>query len=341
MIVKSHLKYFVLALFSVFALTACSNSTESPDDVIQKAKAAVVEVKSGTVKVSAVVQGTSGTDDLQFSGDMSVTFDKRDENNKAVDLQMVLSGIMKAGDRQLDGDLDFKFITLDNNFYLQVNDLSSSDPTIASIKPFVNMYAGKWLRIKEDFIPESIRNFQNEDEAMALKRQQLEDLFQETKLFTVNKEYGVEKLNGNKVYHYGLEVNRAGFKDYVTKAAIIDGRELTDAEVEASIGILDYLKDAELYIDTKTYYIPKSIFRFTGEIIDQGSNIEMELIIEGSGYNDSVDVKVPDGAEDFNPLNLLMGLGDVPTLPDSVNAEEPVKDVTEEADADDSKDTAE
>ena len=310
-------KYLILAALAIFALSACGEPLESPESVMTKAKQAIVDVSSGHVEITADAEGQNGSDDLVFEGAMELTFDKNDEENQKMDVHVMLSGDMKAGESNLNGDLDVNFIILDKEYYVQLNKLSSSDESLTSIEPFINLYLGKWLRIAEDFIPENIRDLQTEDEAMKLKKNQLEDLFVETKLFNVIKEYGVEKLNGKKVYHFGLAVNMAGFKDYMAKAAIIDGRELTLQEIEEAVAVLSYIKQSEVYIDVDDYYVLKSVSKFTGEALsDAGANLEVEIVIEGSDYNKSVSVVVPEGVEDFNPLNLIMGLGGVPTLPD-------------------------
>ena len=325
-------KYVLLALVATLLLSACNKPLEAPEAVIEKAKQAVIDVQSGQVEVVATVDGNNGRDDLDFDGNMSLTFDKREEDNSKFDLHLDVSGKMQTGEQNLDGDLDVNFITMDKEYYVMLNELSSSDPSVASIEPFINLYSGKWLRIAEDFIPENIRELQGQDEAFMLKKKQLEDLFAETTLFDVVKEYGVEKLNGHSVHHYGLAVNMNGFKDYMSKAAIIDGRELTQQEIEEAVTVLSYIREAEVYIDVDTYHIIKSVFRFSGEAISSDASLEVEIVVDGSDYNKSVSIEVPEDAEDFNPLNLIMGLGGVPALPeeDSAMLEEAVSEAMEE-----------
>jgi hypothetical protein len=324
-------KYLLLAGLTIFVLSACGESLESPEVVIDKAKQAIVDISSGTVDVSAEAEGKNGTDDLLFEGGMELTFDKSDAENQKLDLHIMLSGNLQAGEKSLDGDLDVNFVTVDKEYYVKLNKLSSSDESLTSIQPFIDLYIGKWLRIAEDFIPENIRELQGQDEAIMLKKKQLQDLFVETTLFDVVKEYGVENLNGEKVYHYGLQPNIGGFKDYMAKAAIIDGRELTAQEIEEAVKVLSYIKEAELYIDVDDYYVLRSIFLFSGAALSEeaDANLEVEIVIDGSDFNKSVSVKAPEGAEDFNPLNLMMGFGGVPTMPDGTEGLEEME-ITEE-----------
>ncbi|MBN2306967.1 hypothetical protein JXD20_03200 [Candidatus Peregrinibacteria bacterium] len=317
-------KYLILMLVSIFLLSACGDKLEDPETVIHKAKEAVTDIASGRVEVSADAEGQNGTDDLLFEGSMNLIFDHEDEENKKMDMHVALSGDMKTAEKQLQGDVDFEFVTTDGEYYVKLNELSSTDESLAPMQPFIDMYKSKWLKIAKDFIPENIRELQEEDEATKLKKEQLEDLFVETALFNVIKEYGIEKINGEKVYHYGIKPNMEGFKDYMVKAAIIDGREMTAQEVEEAVKVLAYIKDAELYIDADDYYILKAILVFSGAALNEeaDASLEVKVVIEGSDYNKTVTVKAPEGAEDFNPLVLMMGFGGVPTVSEDAAMEE-------------------
>jgi len=326
-------KYSLLVVASVFLLSACGDKLESPETVMNKAKEAISEIKSGRIEVTADAEGQNGEDDLVFDGGMDLSFDGRDKEDKKMDLHVQLSGDMQAGEKVLSGELDVNFVTVDKKYYVKLNELSSSDESLAQMQPLIDVYKSKWLRIAEDFIPEDLRGLQEEDEAMKLKRKQLEDLFVETTLFDVVKEYGIEKYNGDNAYHYGVKPNIEGFKDYMVKAAIIDGRELTEQEVEEAVKILSYIKNAELYVDADDYYVLKTVLVFSGEALSEeaDANLEVEIVIEGSNYNKPITVKAPEGAEDFNPLNLMMGFGGVPTAPEGTMME--VVEMEEEEEA--------
>jgi hypothetical protein len=304
-------------------LNACGDKLESPETVMKKAKEAITDVESGRIQVSADAEGQNGEDDLLFEGGMTLAFDAQDEGNKKIALHVMLSGNMRAGEKALSGEFDLDFVTVTREYYLKLNKLSSSDESLASVQSLIDMYQGKWLKIADDFIPEDIRELQEEDEATKLKKEALQELFRETTLFDVVKEYGLEKYNGEKVYHYGIRPSMEGFKDYMVKAAVIDGRELTAQEVEEAVQVLSYIKNAELYIDADDYYVLKSVLVFAGEALsgETEGNLDVEIVIEGSDYNKAVPVEVPQDAEDFNPLMLMMGLGAAPAVSEEAMAE--------------------
>lgn len=303
-------KLSAISLLSLVLLAGCnSGSTESPDDVIEKAKEALLEIDSAEIEVDASVLGSSSSDDLDFTGTMELAFDNTDEENKMMDLHLDVSALMKAGERSLTGDIDLAVVVMGNEYFVKLNELDSSDPSWSSVLPFVNLYKGKWLQIAEDFIPENIRELQSEDDAAELKREQMEALFLEKELVRVKKDYGVETLNGEKVYHYGLEVNQKGFEEYMAEVAVIDGLALTPAELEEAIAVLEYIKDIELFVSTDDYHVQKAVFVLTGEAIEDESNLDVEITVLGKNYNKPVNVEAPEGAEPFNPLNLLLGAG--------------------------------
>ena len=306
----------LLLAVSFTFLTACSDKLEDPEMVMTKAKQALVDLQSGQVMTDITMEGVNGTEELSLTSGIEVSFDNSDTENMKVDLHVNASGSAKFEEKLLEGDLDFSFIGLDKQYYIKLTKLESNDETLTAMKPFIDMYSGKWLRIAEDFIPEDIRDLQGQDEEVKRKQQQLQELFVKTELFTVTKEYSVEKLDGEKVYHYGVSVNPDGFRDYVTKAAIIDGRELTTQEIDEALAILDYFDEAELYISTDNYYVLKSVLRFSGKASaeEDSGDLNLEVVVEGSDFNKSVDINAPADAEDFNPLNLLMGFGGVPTM---------------------------
>jgi hypothetical protein len=325
-------KYLLLAALAVFMLTACKQTIEDPEVVLEKAKKAITEVDSGLIQVSAEAEGQNGTDDLMFEGDMELSFNKKDEENSKYDLSLMLAGDLTAAENSLSGDLDLNFVAIQQDYYVKLNKLYSSDEGFKETEPFIDLYKEKWLRIAEDFIPENIRTIQDQDEEALQKKQQLRELFIETTLFDVVKEYGVEKLSGQKVYHYGLQPNMDGFKDYMAKAAVIDGRELTMQEIAEAVKVLTYIKNAELYIDVDDYYVLKSVFQFSGEALgdETASNLEVDITLEGSDYNKNLSIEAPEAAEDFNPLALIMGLGALPTSTDDGEAVDGVEEDVEE-----------
>jgi hypothetical protein len=308
---RRFLKYTSAFLFSLFLLSACNNNAnESPETVMEKAQEKLVEIESGQIEVVMNISDETAQDAVGFKGEISAQFDHSDEELKKTEVSGDLSGSFQAEGQTLDGRTSFDFISIGQQLYVKLNDLETNYPDFQQIAPFVNMYQDKWLSIAEDFIPEEIRELSAQDEEMRKKQEQLEDLFEETELFNVIKEYGVETLNGKNVYHFGVEADEDGFREYVSKAAAIHEQPLTNDEVDEAVEVITYLNEAELWIGTNDYYVYKAVLNFSGDAVaENGADMSVTVTIEGEEFNKRQEIEAPEGAEEFNPLNLLLGGG--------------------------------
>jgi hypothetical protein len=315
-------KSFIFKVFALFCLSAvllasCGQPKESPDQVIQKFKQQVVDIKSADLSGQIAMNGTNAQDTIDFTADANFKFDRRDEEARKADIKVALSGMMKTADQSLDGDIDVSLKSVDDNYYIKLDKLESTSEAMKQIEPVIKDYIGKWQHVANDFIPENVRKLQQKDEATLLREKQLKELFVSTNLFTVTKEYGIENVVGHKTYHYGIKFNEEGVKEYIRGAAIIDGRELTDAEVQDASKIASYVENAELWIGVKDYYLYKAVASLTSGTAEPDSDMGLNITMEGADYNKSIEIEAPGDAAEFNPLDLLMAYsaanGSLPT----------------------------
>ena len=300
-------KLFIVFALSLFTLTACDDVSETPEEVLQNFKQEVTEIKSADISGEVSMKGSDGEDMIDFTSDMNLKFDRRDMEDRKTDVMISMSGAMKAAENAFDGDLDLSIRTLNDKYYIRLGKLESTSEGMQAIQPVLEDYIGKWLHISDDFIPENIRQIEQKDEETLAKEKQLKQLFVDTDLFTVSQEYGVESVNGKKAYHYGIQFDENGVKDYVRKAATIDGRELTDEEIEEASKIVSYIDNAELWIGVDDYYLYKAVVNLIGGFSEEDEvDMNVDILFEGSDYNKSIKVSAPGDAEEFNPLELLM-----------------------------------
>ena len=336
-------KLFIFKVFALFCLSAvllasCGQPKESPDQVIQKFKQQVIDIKSGDISAEMAMNGTNAQDAIDFTADMNFKFDRRDTEARKADIKVAVSGMMKTADQSLDGDLDVSLKTVDDNYYIKLDKLESTSEAMKQIEPVLKDYIGKWQHVANDFIPENVRKLQQKDEDTLLREKQLKDLFVNTNLFSVTKEYGIENVAGHKVYHYGVKFNEEGVKEYIRGAAIIDGRELTDAEVQEASKMASYVENAELWIGVKDYYLYKAVVSLSGGLADPSSDMGVNITVEGADYNKTVDIEAPKDAAEFNPLDLLMAYsaanGSLPTGEEGVattgDETVPTEEITDE-----------
>lgn len=240
--------------------------------------------------------------------------------------------MLKTAEQSLDGDLDFNIRVIGDKYYIILNKLESGSDSMKTIQAVLKEYIGKWLHIADESIPENIRQIQKKDEATLAKEEQLKQLFIATGLITVTKEYGVETVNGQNVYHYGVQLNKDGVQEYIRKAAVIDGRELTDTEVQDASKITDYVTGAELWIGTKDYNLYKATASLSGPVTNEEANMNITVTAEGSDYNNTIKVEAPSDAQEFNPIELLMAYSTVANTAEATGetAQPPAPDTTEQ-----------
>lgn len=300
-------KLFIALGVSFVLLNSCGG-VDTPEQVVENLKQELTEMQSGNVSVDVSMKGADGSESIDFNANVDAMFDRHEVGNQMADVKVVVKGNMLTEAQTFDGDVDLSIKTVGDDYYVYIDKFESSDESIQAVQPFLSSYLGKWLHVASDFIPENIRELQQQDEAVIAKEAQLKELFINTNLFDVIKDYGVENLNGKKVYHYGVKLNEGGIKDYVRKAAIIDGRELTDAEVEEAAKVAGQVSNAELWIGSKDFQLYKAVATLSDNN-SEGPTMSIDFVYEGSDYNKKMKIDAPTDAQEFNPLELLMGYG--------------------------------
>ena len=189
--IKKLFKVFAAVALSSLFLASCGGGNESPEQVIEKFKENVTEIESGDISAEVIIKGVDNEDTIDFSADISVRFDRKVLEERKADINIVLGGIMQTADKMFEGNADFSLRTLADQYYIRLDELKTTDASMQQILQIVENYVGKWLYIDSDFIPENIRQLQQEDEETLKKEEQLKQLFVKSKIFYVDKEYGI------------------------------------------------------------------------------------------------------------------------------------------------------
>ena len=303
------LKVSFLSLAVGFSLTACGGvSPEAPKDVVLKFKEGIRDLRAADLRVDAVMVSADDKDNMDLNVSVGAKFDRRDGEDRKGNLKLKLNGKLAAAGKVLDGDLDLDLRTIGDSFYFNVAKMDSTDPNMAKYKEVIEGYRNKWLHLSNDFVPDSLKQLQKKDEKALEREKRLMDLFVDTNLFEVNKEFGIESLNGKKVYHYGVKMSEDGLKEYVRKAAQIDGREMSDAEVEQAAAFAKTVSNMELWIGAKDYYLYKGVASLSGASPENGVKSDVTLNYVGNSYNEDPKVTSPENPEEFNPVTLMMQL---------------------------------
>lgn len=318
----------LIAVFSVAVVTlsACGKKGESSDVVLQKFQTAVSQITSATSDLSISVKGKDDKETVDFGVKATLKMDQTEKESIKTDVMVDVKGSMLSEGKSLTGALTAGVRILGNDFYAKLDKLETSDESVNSIKPFIQPYVGKWLHVASDFIPENIRKISAPKDETALKQEaEMKKLFAESKMITVVKEFGTEKINGEKTYHYGVRFNEEGVRDYFKKVAALNNPQITEAEMQVvekdlndAIKALTSISSAEVWIGASDYLPYKGVMVLSGDSFKQEGqtlpvDLKVEVTYEGSDFNKSLNLTAPEGAEEFNPLSLLTGAAGVPT----------------------------
>ena len=306
---KRYFSKLIAILVAALFLSACAPSgTESAEDVIQNFKATAKDIKAADFSVDLAMKCVDEGDNIDFNLTADIKLDRREGAERKADADLKVDGSLNAGGKNLDGSVNVKIRTLGEEFYFNLMSLEANDPSVEKYKPLLEPLEKKWQHLSSDFVPESIKGLQQKDAETLEKEKQIKELFVNTKLFDVTKEYGVESLNGKKVYHYGVSLNKSGLKQYIRKVAAINGQEMTDVEVEEQTVFADSITNIEMWIGTKDYYLYKGALTMEGEDAMENVSSEISLTYTANSYDTELSIEAPADFEEFNPISLLMGL---------------------------------
>lgn len=307
---NNRITFKLIAIFSIalFMLTACSGGVKPSKEVMKKFKENLIKIESADMSLALTVKGSDSTDKVDFNLKMDGKLDGKDKKTTKADLNLTAKGTLKAGTDSLSGDIGLALKTVGKNFYFNVTKFSSTDASAASIKTALKPYENKWQHLASDFIPKSIQSLQEKDAETLKKEKQLKDLFVSTTLFDVAKEYGVEKLNGEKMYHYGLRFNKTGLKDYIKKASEINGTTMTSAEIDNAVKFVDSITKMEVWINAKDFYVYKWVIDVSSKDATNSVTSDVSVTYTAKSYNKDLKITAPTDFSEFNPLMLLMGM---------------------------------
>lgn len=310
--IKNFLPKLAVLMISAVLLTSCGG-TKSSDEVMANFKQAVSDIESGDLNAKVAINGEEEEDKIDVNVDLGIKFDRKDELKTKLAADINLEGEMVIEGAPISGELALSTIFVDDTLYINLETLETNDETLKEMEPFINMYKGKWLSLAKEMLPIDLEKLETKTEEELAIEKKLTKLFVSTKMFDVVKDHGTESINGNRAYHYEIKLNEEGIKKYTKEAGIITGNELTEQEIEEAAEIVDYIKNAEIWIGTKDFNPYKVMITFEEtKADDEAMDMEIKLEMDAVSYNKDIKVEAPEGAEEFNPLQLIMG-GGMPT----------------------------
>lgn len=324
--IQKSFKLFIAFFTSVMFLSACAApSGEAPETVIKNTQSKVRDIKAADVSAVLTMKGIDQEDAIDFTAKGDLQIDHMVDTDKKISANLDIDGSLKAKEQAMTGAVALAIKIVGQEFFFKLDKFDSDDPSFAEYKMLIDPFKGKWLKLASDFVPENIKNIQGKDEEALAMERQLKDAFANADIFEVAKEYGTEKMNGLDVYHYGLKIKKDGLKNYYKELATIRGEEVTEEEADESVGFVDSISNVEVWIGMKDYYVYKAVVDSAGENTDDGVAADISLAYMANSYDQAVQIEAPAGAEEFNPLVLLMGMqmtGNMPEMTDEIMMED-------------------
>ena len=298
---------FVVVVFIMLGMSGC---TPSPQKVIKKMFVAMSKVDSYDLALNVGVNGNfPGLADLEASatelkpGTMVIKLDGGVDMKK--DLKYDLSAKLDYKVADVDMALEGQIRYLDDNFFFLLNSVPQSGLELEQIK-------GNWYKF--DFSDLGMTDLSKKERKVNEdKNNKLRKLISKTDFFEITKDYGLEDLDGDMVYHMEVKINADELVEFFSEATeIMEDRKLTKEEkqeLEDSVQIWQDIS-GELWISNGDYLLKR--FELGVNYTDSASGmIRYDLAGELANYNRSIEIEKPADVRDFNLMDVFMpGLGD-------------------------------
>lgn len=255
----------------------------NPDKVVRQAIENMTELKSLHLKIDTKVSAFSE----EMSGDFSLflegSVDRRDESNPQGEANFNIELISSGDSGFSPGNIAIKGQTKlsGQEGYLYLEDLRIGFLAIFLGGMDLDVLTDRWIKFESEEDPAEVQ-------------EEAKEVIEGHNIFYVKKQLKNEKIDGEKVYHYIVAIDKEEFKE-LTKEQNGDVEDVEEFFTEAGeitfdiwIGIKDKLVYKVEYID---------------EIKIDSAGLDIDLTIEISEFNESVVVEVP---EEFITMEEIM-----------------------------------
>lgn len=286
---------FVTMLFS-----GCSFFKKDPQKVVDEGVSKIAEIKkmSSLLVMSGAIQSPAGEipGKVKFSIQVSGKTDTTDKDSPKVDTTMKLEG--NADDQKVSAELMFR--SVNKQMYIQVGNVKISGEAGKAIEGQLGSLLNTWWSLP--------LGAQNPIGKFTSRQQELQDLFKTTKFFTNAKEEGEEDVQGVKSVRYRVDLDKEALKKFIFDVARLSGNQVSPEE-ELALG--ESLKDIEfsgaVWVGDDDY-----LHRVKGTVAvapKDGPSSTFDVDYSSWDYGKDVEVGVPEGAKEFNPLMLFPLMG--------------------------------
>lgn len=313
----------VLAGGAFAAYTYLGGGDEQSDDVIVNMVDAMKDVTSVAVDAQmdiAVADDVNGNVDV--SGSYVAKIDMKDTEDPKADMSITGDVNMSGPEGDLSARLSLDIKALSKKAYIRLNDISLTMENQTSMEAsfagaMVDMYAeqlsGKWIvadaAAGEEFGAD-LGALEDQEEIQEV----IFDEFKQSELLSDIESKGMDKVNGENSYHYGVTINFVKLVDFaegvterLVQEGIITSEEAGDYGQDFAEG-RENAKDLadmefEMWIDEDDYYLRKIVFAPYTAKPEDAAEVTFSGTLVLDQFNEEFEIVAPEGAQ---PLEELM-----------------------------------
>jgi hypothetical protein len=290
----------------MFSVTGCLKKT--PEKMIQNMIKQMSQLEGYNMDIKLSVNGqfpqlTSldsttglypGAIIALFSGDVDLS------DEKSLNYQMAgeIKYRLETSEIVFKGDL----VSKDNVFYVKFSDVP--DLKIADLSAMV----GSWYKFDLNSLGVGNQLAPKPSKDDLQKAKKLKKLFGKTNFLEIVKDNGIDEIDGVRVHHYDVKVDREGMEEFFEQASqISEGRSLTDLEKQEIAKTMQTLGmfDGSVWIGEKDNYLYRIELAGEQKTEDKGMR-RYDIVLKFRDFDKKVSVNTPTDVKQFNMMELLM-----------------------------------
>lgn len=303
------------AAVALLLVSGCSLFTVDPQTAVNNALAKLSEVKkmSSKLVLKGVIRAPQGEKPakIDFTLEASGKSDVSVQSTPRVDMNLKLN----ASYDEKNGSTALVFRVLEKKLYLNMSDVAMSGAAGKNLKADLVAFLGKWWTIP--------LNSDSSLNKLTDQQKQVQELFKRTKFFINAGENGQDLISGISATKYRVDLDKVALKGFIVETGKITESPMTpadEAELDATLKEIEFSGAVSVGDDG-------NVHRVQGTVTVQpvaGPVSTFDVDFSAWDYGTEVEVTVPEGAQDFNPITALPLFGALSALstPNAASDEE-------------------
>ena len=296
-------KIFGLMAVMTAVVLLATGCVKQPAEVLKNMNAKMAETTTYdyNMVMSAAMSGIPGTTvDTNVTATVDGKVDMKDDK------------VAQSMNMKIDVSSEGMLISADGNLVATPEMLYAKLNTVPNLGLFdLSAIKGTWFKFDLAKLTQGAKAGEKVDlqKLTADQKALAKKIWENTKLITVVKDFGVEKLdNVGKAYHYQVKINKDEAEKMIKEMYVLmEKKDFTADEViqlQTALANLD-TANIEIWVGYKDYYIYKMTFAMDMNI--ESATAKLKLTANFANFNKPVAIEIPADAQEFNPAALMGG----------------------------------